>query len=352
MAENLGSKHQDIGEVKLWVTLENIIIFEMLQTKEFFVRGNPWYISFKKNKKNNADHLSISLCSNAKHESHDSFVIGSFKLKMVPSGPGLEVLKRMHSAQVFTAHHTRSTLDIPWKDLINFGCIENGECKIQIKMQATPLQNAATTDWVTFETVGTCLRKTYRITVKKSNEFIGVSTPEFIFNEILFRVSVIPFGGYLFIKIHDVKGSKCTLSLTSRLISFDPKVLPLVEESKNYELSGMIDNHFFKLVSCEQLNDTAKSFIRNNSFVFEIDMNVEDNKEEEPKAKKHKSSDQDKKWTCPICFEDLEKLPLSSLLCGHINCTACLTRTVQQHKRCPKCNAPAALCDLRKAYLP
>ncbi|CAH4031157.1 RING-H2 finger protein ATL8-like [Pieris brassicae] len=40
---------------------------------------------------------------------------------------------------------------------------------------------------------------------------------------------------------------------------------------------------------------------------------------------------------CSICCERLGKRPVSSTICGHIFCTACIETALRHDKRCPQC---------------
>lgn len=93
--------------------------------------------------------------------------------------------------------------------------------------------------------------------------------------------------------------------------------------SRLYTISPIVcKNYFFRLSSWEQLNDSALNFISNNSFVVEMDMNFENVVEEEPHARKRRFCSENDGLECPICYEDLKTVPLSTLLCGHLFCTS------------------------------
>ena len=53
-------------------------------------------------------------------------------------------------------------------------------------------------------------------------------------------------------------------------------------------------------------------------------------------------------WDCPIC--SLPGRERSSLRCGHVLCPECAKRSVETSNKCPFCQQPAAISEIRKLY--
>ncbi|XP_006824062.2 E3 ubiquitin-protein ligase COP1-like [Saccoglossus kowalevskii] len=46
--------------------------------------------------------------------------------------------------------------------------------------------------------------------------------------------------------------------------------------------------------------------------------------------------DKNNDFVCPICFEMIEEAHMTK--CGHTFCFKCITRSLEESNRCPKCN--------------
>ncbi|CAF1103032.1 unnamed protein product [Adineta ricciae] len=56
----------------------------------------------------------------------------------------------------------------------------------------------------------------------------------------------------------------------------------------------------------------------------------------------------EEEYTCPICFELISEAYVSR--CGHSFCNKCLQRTVESHRRCPKCQLSLQTSDIFPNY--
>jgi len=56
----------------------------------------------------------------------------------------------------------------------------------------------------------------------------------------------------------------------------------------------------------------------------------------------------EEEYNCPICFELISEAYVSR--CGHSFCSKCLQRTVESHRRCPKCQLSLQPADIFPNY--
>lgn len=58
---------------------------------------------------------------------------------------------------------------------------------------------------------------------------------------------------------------------------------------------------------------------------------------------------------CPICFDHWKGTGthrIVSLKCGHLFGKSCVEKWVRKNKKCPKCNQPNKLTDVRQIFAP
>eukprot|EP00118_Oscarella_pearsei_P012168 m.87171 g.87171 ORF g.87171 m.87171 type:complete len:122 (+) comp36533_c0_seq5:41-406(+) len=56
----------------------------------------------------------------------------------------------------------------------------------------------------------------------------------------------------------------------------------------------------------------------------------------QPASKSAKSDDRASDFLCPICFDIINEAYVTK--CGHSFCHTCITRSLKECNRCPKCN--------------
>jgi E3 ubiquitin-protein ligase RFWD3 len=65
--------------------------------------------------------------------------------------------------------------------------------------------------------------------------------------------------------------------------------------------------------------------------------------------------DDDDDQLCPICFDSWKgtgEHRIVSLKCGHLFGKSCVERWLRKNKKCPKCNAPSKMQDIRPLFAP
>lgn len=347
------AKNEDISLIRFVITLNNMNNFDSFKSNIFHVRNNPWMIKISKKK----DMMAISLISCIKNAPIRWTVIAACSAKLISS----KIHKKPHKAFIGPVGFYEGTLEwlsstsIPWNMLMDptNDYITNDTCKLEIEVKASPLQITTQHQWLTFESIQKCCNENsndkFRLTVKVFDDFIGVCSPEFVLSNSKWRISVVKTEAipveYVQIRLRciapDTNWSE-RLTITSTLIPFNPNGQPLQKQIENQNYNHSAYNFAWNLITWDDLILPLNQYIENNSFVLEISI--------KRGATKRRTFDEDN-LTCTICFERLKDLAISSLSCGHIFCTPCIVKSIQQKKLCPTCNRAANVRHLRRIYL-
>lgn len=338
------AKNENISEVKLQMTLNDIQNFKSLDSNIFCVNGNPWIVTVDKE----YSYLRISLIPKMKNVSKDWAIVAALSVKIIPHKVHMKSFDR--NVYFFVFYHgslLRKWPILAFSQLIDCenGYVANDTCKIEINVRPTPLLVLTQHEWLQFEPIPKCcannLDEKFRMTVNIFNGFIGVCSPDFIASNSNWRISVVKSEILIQINLLNTAENNDYAkrpSVSCTLIPFDQNSRALQKKVECFTC--------FKLeIVWDELIKPSNGYVQDNSFVLEFTMITKT-------AKRRSCDDDGDQLTCTICSERLNKLPASSLQCGHIFCTACIEKSIQQQKRCPTCNHPATACQIREVFLP
>lgn len=357
MANQPGSRNEDISEVLFHIELTDLKNFKLFNTKEFFVRGNPWYLEFFKYTEHGKDSLDACLHSNFEHEFNNSTIVAEFEMKILSLIPKAKPYCGSVEPSVFSSKKSNwGSSFITWNRLMDpeNGFVMDDKCSLQIKIKSTPLMDDSTYDYIKVETINfcdDCSQRKFRMTINKFHEFFAVSSPEIVFKDFSFHISAYQLLNNLELCMYKYGINDCLVSFTFKFISYDANIKPIKFEVSEEFRANVTDTETYYLATAtwKQLTNPAKKFIQNNSFVIEVDSKIETDK---PKAKKCPKCCA-VFLECPICFENLKLVPISTITtCGHMFCQRCATDTLRKNKKCPSCNAIAPLKSIIRTYLP
>lgn len=134
-----------------------------------------------------------------------------------------------------------------------------------------------------------------------------------------------------------------------KLLSFDDNIDSLIRKlNQTFHLKGQ-DWGFRCFISWKDLMDPAKKYVQDDKAIFEVDLEVSPAK---PlwNIDQRSSNPEDEIFECSICLQNIVGREPVSTKCGHIFCKECISRFIQEKKKCPNCNADAILLDLRSIY--
>lgn len=365
----MDSKNQDINEIKLQIKLNNLNNFKPFESKIFYVNGNPWLIKLEKILNG---WLNIGLHSLVEDTSDAWAIFAGCTVKLITTKYNKKSLQSAIGPASFHSKmlEWKKTSFIAWNQLMdsNNGYVKDDSCKLEIIIKASPIQDVTKDEWFGFESIRKCCDDTskgkFRITVKKFDDFIGVCSPEFILNKIAWRIEIYQREcptkknsneTSLSLKLYNFNhGTVVSVlrqaKITCKLIPFDSNIEPIHSATDKYEYNCSLCISELDVVSWDQLIDPKNKFINGDSFILEVKIKIK--KVDGIKADVKKRSWNTVKLICVICLESLVDRQVSSLSCGHVFCTVCITNSLKRREVCPTCNQEAVAFFLRPIFLP
>lgn len=94
----------------------------------------------------------------------------------------------------------------------------------------------------------------------------------------------------------------------------------------------------------------GNGFVNENSITLKIKI-ISDKPEGDVPDNKPNNAVKRRRFECSICLEDLDNQDMSTTPCGHLFCTACITKAVRNHCVCPLCQEPVQLNTLKPVFI-
>lgn len=360
-------KCENIEEIKFKIKLNQIKRFQSFRSKVFFVRGNSWTVEIRKEK----DELRLSLRSECNDIPENRVIIAHLTAKLHSFRFEKDAHQMYMSPCPFHSNfrNWKALQSISWNRLTDLenGFIKNDSCQIEIQVKATPMLNLINDKWILFKQDKLCSESTFKskyfITIKKIDEFFGICTPTFIVNDLTWQIELFRnenplIDPSLHIRLYNMADrdelrAKHKVKVSLKLISYD-----LNAEDVKYETTSEYDrtirSNLWTIISWNDLINPKNKFLNNDEFTVEFTIEVEETETLEAPAKKFKFTngqhDRSMEVICGICLDNLFDHSVSSLSCGHMFCTQCIEKALQQKYRCPTCNQWAIPIHLRSMY--
>lgn len=380
MAANVG-EGMNINMVEFFVTLDNLKEFNHFWTETFHVDGNPWVIKFIKNNSEEVDgnksFLIGYLFSQIDRTLENWVIVANHSFEIYSNKDnGESALIKVKSHPYFNVGGWGQPL-ISWDQLMDpeRGYVNDDMCNIGFTIKVSPIQFQNYSNFLEFVPVMKCCDATSRgdfqlkIKLNEDYNFFDICSPKFTLKHFAWHLlvckSVISENDtkeeFLEVQLYNLllaKVSKmsCKVTLLCKLVSFDTAIEPISNKLKSQELKYLNSSCALNIISWNELMNPQKKFIQNNSFVLQITIIATETMEQETARALERAAKNDKPKAitleCPICFGSLVDQPISVLICGHLFCNECVTRSLQQKRNCPTCNREIPEGELQKVYLP
>lgn len=338
MANAFLSKNEDVDEINFGFHINNVKDLKSFRSKFFFVNGNPFTVEAKRIVVSpTLAFLGILLHSEIQNVDFDWAVVSSLSAEII-SNNWLHPSKVEHFGP--TSFHTDCSKSdhcrmITMTDLMdpekNF--VIDDSIKMRIKIKSTPLQDTTNDGWCQMEAIENCCDSCsfgkFRVTVNKFDEH-GICSPKIVVNNMSWRAQINFTDGakdqrHLQIKLFNNTCSmltvvNCQAKVTCKLLSFDAETEPK-ETNLEHKFTFTERSLVWDIASWDELIDKEKQFIRNGSFILELEIRVLETNNLTRKRKAIGGIDDDMSFGCPICFGSLMTREMSSLPCGHMFCS-------------------------------
>lgn len=243
---------------------------------------------------------------------------------------------------------------ISWNELVNpeSQFIQNNEIIIKCKIGVSPMKRF-------FPSKLQATEANFQFSiqnVKNLNEKYVYSN-DIDLRGLKWNVSASKDCEYLSLFLHCSETEKIDLNwsyhvtFSFKLLPFDTAIVALERKCfNNYRHNGMKGWGYKHLIEWSKLMDVTNRYVENDEIVIEVYVKVDPAKpawrcdETEPIFNPSIAH-------CPICFETFSKCEISATKCGHLFCTPCIKKTIEQSKKCSICNASANIDELRAIFV-
>lgn len=198
-------------------------------------------------------------------------------------------------------------------------------------------------------------RLVFRYTLRDASQLYEHFGPEFTLQESEWCIMFRKAANNIAVFLCDKKGSKNKnwtyfVKASFTLLSFTEGVDGLTRKTERKFYVNDEDWGFGHFLEWNSFMDPNAGYVKNDCAIFEIDLDIE--------SPQPRWDIEDKKTTipgqaleCPICLQNINGREPTATKCGHLFCSNCIRRSINTRPKCPICNAPALLSELRSIFL-
>lgn len=327
-----------------------------IESPDICVSKIPWKIQLLKrsiSESNDASYLDVYLVgstpSNIDATTKWSCDVRAI-FKLLSKAPGKGIVKHFTKKQFSHKCLSHGISEfVPWDELLeakNQYIYEN-EVTFEIKILANPLNCAKS---MQMEQISTKLR----VIVENISKLGNAYSPEVMVRGIRWKIQTKKeeefFAVYLWAVEEDMDMNWCwEVEYSFKLLSFNSKIEPIdCKSTSDVFRWGTPSWGYGKLIKWSELVDPKRRFVRNDTAIVEVKFTVKSPKplwECDKVVTKTNSA-----LECSICFENFCGREIVATKCGHLFCSPCITRSIEDREKCPMCNAAAVNTDLRPIF--
>lgn len=317
----------------------------------------PWKISVSKEHFGGIPWLGIDLYCKAKRQTPAWTCPAYFAVKLKSSTEDALSIEYQSDPYIFTqSGRCFGDKIIEWNDLLDpaKGYVKDDAIELEIKINAFEQKCQLKCYVLSYENNSTAK---YELRVTNADQLIALQSPMFKMNDSPFTLTVFKnSSGYLavylesMLKMDDVK--ICMLRTTFKLLSFKGDNPIEIVKMSPMSNGGMMDS--MGIISWKDLFDRQSGYVKNNRITIEVKMEANPmvNMANDDNINNNNNGSNQSLLECAICFTDLKYRNVSSTVCGHIFCSACIAKFVETRKICPSCGESIAKETVRPIYLP
>lgn len=354
------SVFKHIDQLSFGFAVPNIYGLASWWSNDMIMQDITWRIKVAKENHGGKEYLSVYLyCSNSHNSSEWSHTVtASFKLHLLEEEAPLIV--RHLRPFVFSRSNNSNgfTKFIDWYTLLDATKKHKrgDEIRFNIKIE-TAEPDGKDKSKLVFKQFDKCCedvgKAKFQLTVKNVQSLIALRTPEFKMRGIPLYFIVFKHMNQLGISLES-NGSKvvCQMTMTVNLISSKSantivrKICRCIKSHDSLSMESLMP--WYALLQMEN------RFSIGNAITIDIELHAVKLEETAPDTNNQKmnTEDEHKPLECPVCYHTIASQPISFTLCGHLFCTACITKAVDRLKLCPICQRELTMDNICQAFLP
>lgn len=138
------------------------------------------------------------------------------------------------------------------------------------------------------------------------------------------------------------------MEMDIKLISSDDE--KSIQQSATKQIKDGQSFFMDSIVPWDMLLNVENGFIKNKSAIIEIELFAK-----KPKNANPNIIDNNANYIlieCAICIQSIIHQEVSYTPCGHLFCSTCIQNAVTQCEKCPLCNSPIKLGQVKRMFLP
>ncbi|XP_037041702.1 uncharacterized protein LOC119078305 [Bradysia coprophila] len=343
--------------------VESVSKLNAIVSPEIIVQGTPWKVRVSKEHVDGEPSLGVYLHCAKKKDKNSGWTHTAFlTFKLMSSNAHVPAVEGTSVPYIFDYDDSgRGTpCLIKWDKLMDAGngYVNDDAIVINFLIVAADRNKVSETN-LTCTNVSKCCNEhcwsTFRLNIGVIDQLLAIQSPVVKIRNLPFRFTVYQDNGKclgLFMHSKWDTNISCEIQAIVKVISTNPRKNVEHTRTYNFQLPGssLLIQY---LISWDELLMPQNGYVNNNDVVIEVDIKASQPHSTHPSlARNSKYGVKRVKMQCAICLAIIDEHQVSSIPCGHIFCTFCITKYIETRRNCPKCGKPAKLEDVRLAILP
>lgn len=348
------------SEISVRFQITEISKMQSVLSREVIVQDVPWYVEASKKPYDGKQSLGIYLFSAKKDKLLDWTHAAYATFKLIPFDSNKDAITHTMDPMVFTNNGTGygGFALISWTELFNpqnsFVKDDTITLKIKIKTEDPSVERRSKLQIEYIDRSFTCgYLASYRLEISNISSLMAVQSPEFILHSLPWSIITLKTASdFLTVRLNCkeiLEKVFCKIKMSVKLVSSKNGVEPVERMIQD----RIRCNQFFNvsLLSWDKLLKPENGYVNDDS--IELDVEIKIDKPEGDIPENVKVESKPLRMECAICLESIENREVSAPRCGHLFCTACITKVINENgKICPTCKSSATLKTLCRIYLP
>lgn len=349
-----------IPKISFYLDVPNISQLNSLPSPEVIVHEISWKVLIEKTTQHKENYIGISLScrkfSDSIHWSHAAKA--TFRLH--PFDEDLNELKMQLAPYLFNNWNNVQCSEtfIKLSDLFDEKnkYVKDGAIKLEIIIEF-PVPNEMNKSQMILKNIDKCCGRSshtkFQLTVGNIDKLMADRTDSFRFCSFPYSFMVSKYHGQLYITLEPGESllKTCETTMALELISSNGNSIEKIQTKRVKNRKNLICE---KIVSWDELFKIENGFVENNTITIDIEL-LSGKKGDIFKKRKMTSPHVETKYRameCAVCLLIINNQETSFTPCGHLFCTTCITKSIEERESCPLCSTRTTINDVKRAFLP